>query len=226
MESSSVTSPGDSTTSQVREISVVDTLGKRDVLTCFPSPSHPGWDPRGVSNSLPRIDCFASAAEEKAFWNGTIPYNGLEAKGNFTNQADLDAFYAQAGEVDSLLVQLGERCTKMSGDNLKYVGTAAAVRDMVAMTDFLDGAGTPVNYWGFSYGTVIGAYFVNSACFIYGRSVLHILMDLRLAQCSLTGSDDSVTDDDSNDYVETSTDRWFRLLSNSHRRSGQSRAMG
>jgi hypothetical protein len=33
---------------------------------------------------------------------------------------------------------------------------------MVAMHDILEGQGKPINFWGMSYGTVIGAYFVNS----------------------------------------------------------------
>lgn len=40
---------------------------------------------------------------------------------------------------------------------------AAAVRDMVAIADYLDGPDKPINYWGFSYGTIIGSYFINSA---------------------------------------------------------------
>jgi pimeloyl-ACP methyl ester carboxylesterase len=44
----------------------------------------------------------------------------------------------------------------------RYVGTAATVRDMVAMHDVLEGSDKPIDYWGVSYGTVIGMYFVNS----------------------------------------------------------------
>ncbi|KAG8933516.1 hypothetical protein FRC02_011716 [Tulasnella sp. 418] len=130
------------------------------------------WDPRGVNNTLPRVDCFRTGTDEVNFWAGTIPSTGLEARTNFTTQADLDAFYAQAPEIDSLLLELGQRCNQMSGDKLKYVGTAAVVRDMVALTDLLDGQGAPVNYWGFSYGTVIGAYFVNMFPKRVGRVII------------------------------------------------------
>ncbi|CAE6390842.1 unnamed protein product, partial [Rhizoctonia solani] len=53
------------------------------------------WDPRGVGHSIPRADCFKSKTEENAFWEGTIPRAGLEARGNFTDQRDIDAFYEQ-----------------------------------------------------------------------------------------------------------------------------------
>jgi hypothetical protein len=50
---------------------------------------------------------------------------GLEAQGNFTDPADLAAFYSQQDEVDTLLQQLGQRCLQLSGDGLKYVGTVS-----------------------------------------------------------------------------------------------------
>ncbi|KAG8736012.1 hypothetical protein FRC10_009885 [Ceratobasidium sp. 414] len=107
------------------------------------------WDPRGVGLTHPRADCFATGIEESTFWEGTIPHGGLEAKGNFTDKADLDAFYAQVPEVDKLLVELGQKCLQYSPDTFQYVGTAAAVRDMVALHDYLEGPDKPVNYWVF-----------------------------------------------------------------------------
>ncbi|KAG8790144.1 hypothetical protein FRC12_012673 [Ceratobasidium sp. 428] len=135
------------------------------------------WDPRGIGRTHPRADCFASGTEEKAFWNGTIPGTGLEARGNFTDQADLDAFYAQEPEVDKLLVELGQRCLQYSPDTFQYVGTAAAVRDMVALHDYFEGPDKPLDYWGFSYGTVIGIYFVNMFPDRVGRVIIDGVVD-------------------------------------------------
>jgi len=88
-----------------------------------------GWDPRGVGNTHPYIGCFNSTEEEAAFWQGTIPYNGIEAKGNFTNfdetDPDVQAFWQQEPEVDKLLGELGQICLRKNGDTLLYVGTAA-----------------------------------------------------------------------------------------------------
>jgi hypothetical protein len=33
---------------------------------------------------------------------------------------------------------------------------------MIAMHDVLEGSNKPIDYWGLSYGTIIGIYFVNS----------------------------------------------------------------
>lgn len=43
-----------------------------------------------------------------------------------------------------------------------YMGTAASARDLVALADHLQGPGTPINFWGFSHGSLIGSYLVNS----------------------------------------------------------------
>lgn len=87
------------------------------------------WDPRGTGYTYPKIDCFNSTEDEAAFWQGTIPEQGIEAKGNFTSAVttdpDVTAFWAQEPEVDSLLRQVGQLCLQKNGDTLQYVGTAA-----------------------------------------------------------------------------------------------------
>ncbi|CAE6422740.1 unnamed protein product [Rhizoctonia solani] len=138
------------------------------------------WDPRGIGKTVPRAECFTTGTEENAFWEGTIPRAGLEARGNFTDQVDIDAFYEQVDEVDDLLTQLGQQCVEYSPDTFQYIGTAAAVRDMIAMHDILEGSDKPVHYWGFSYGTVIGIYFVNMFPERVGRVVLDGVVDPEL----------------------------------------------
>ncbi|KAG8736010.1 hypothetical protein FRC10_009883, partial [Ceratobasidium sp. 414] len=90
------------------------------------------WDPRGVGLSEPQPGCFTTRTEENAFGNGSIARVGIAARGDFTDQADLDASYAQVPSVDKLLTEFGERCQEQSPGVLPYVGTTATVRDMVA----------------------------------------------------------------------------------------------
>ena len=45
---------------------------------------------------------------------------------------------------------------------LKYMGTPATVRDLVALADYLQGPGTPINFMGISHGSLIGSYLINS----------------------------------------------------------------
>ncbi|QRV81574.1 tRNA-dihydrouridine synthase 4 [Ceratobasidium sp. AG-Ba] len=135
------------------------------------------WDPRGVGLTHPRSGCFNTSIEEQAFWERTIPYNGLEARGDFTDQADLDAFFDQVPKVDELMVKLGRKCLQYSPDTFQYVGTTATVRDMVALHDHLEGPDKPINYWGISYGSAIGIYFVNMFPGRVGRVVLDGVVD-------------------------------------------------
>ncbi|QRV95978.1 Abhydrolase domain-containing protein [Ceratobasidium sp. AG-Ba] len=150
------------------------------------------WDPRGVGLTHPRAECFASAANESAFWENTIPHTGLEARGNFTDQADLDSFYAQVPEVDALLIELGQRCLAYSPDTFQYVGTVVAVRDMIALHDYLEDPKKPVNYWGISYGTAIGSYFVNMYPDRVGRVVIDGVVDPFWA-VSVESTDEALT---------------------------------
>ena len=104
-----------------------------------------------------------SFEEYTSFFNGTIQVDGIEMTGNFTDQADIDALFAQAPVMEQKYKELAERCLQSpSGKFLKYMGAAATVRDMVAIADAIEGPGSTINYLGFSYGTVLGAWFIGS----------------------------------------------------------------
>ncbi|OJT15900.1 hypothetical protein TRAPUB_14221, partial [Trametes pubescens] len=156
--------PGESGLAALDEASdllVALTGGQYDIVS---------WDPRGIGNlTIPGdIFCFSNLDEYNTFWNGTIELNGIEYTGVFTDPVDTEALLSQAALMQRKYEELGQRCqSHPAGKYLKYVGTAATVRDMVALADVLDGPGSPVNYIGLSYGTVLGAWFVNSewCCF-------------------------------------------------------------
>ena len=116
------------------------------------------------------IFCFNSTEEHDAFFNGTIELTGIEYTGNFTNAADVEALYSQASIMQQKYKELGEKCLNgPSGKYLRYVGAAATVRDLVALSDALDGPDQPVNYIGTSYGTLLGSWFVNSTSSPFGH---------------------------------------------------------
>ncbi|KAG8721741.1 hypothetical protein FRC08_010622 [Ceratobasidium sp. 394] len=135
------------------------------------------WDPRGIGLSRPKVGCFQTGEEEFNFWNNTIPFAGIEAKGNFTDPGDLSAFYDQVPQVDVLLKKIGEKCIATSPDTYQYIGSAAAVRDMLALNDYLEGPNKTVDFWGLSYGTIIGVYFANMFPDRVGRVVLDGVVD-------------------------------------------------
>nr|VWO96248.1 C2H2-type domain-containing protein [Ganoderma boninense] len=132
------------------------------------------WDPRGVGS-------LSIVGEYDAFFNGTIELSGIEMTGNFTDQSDIDALLAQADSMQKKYVELGKKCQEHSdGKYLKYIGTAATVRDLVALNDALDGPEAPINYYGYSYGTILGSWLVNMFPDRVGRVVLDGVLDPQL----------------------------------------------
>ncbi|KAI0807370.1 TAP-like protein-domain-containing protein [Fomes fomentarius] len=133
------------------------------------------WDPRGVGSltSPGEVYCFDSIEQYNQLFNGTIEFTGIEETGNFTDPADIKALLSQAPTMQKKYRQVEQLCLSApSGKFLQYLGTAAAVRDMVAMADALDGPDAPINYIGISYGTLIGAWFVNMFPERVGRVII------------------------------------------------------
>ena len=106
--------------------------------------------------------------------------------GNFTDPADIQAFLSQADTMQGKYDGLAQRCLEHSdGKYLPYVGTAATARDLAALADALDGPGSPVNYIGLSYGTILGAWFINSEYLRFSMRTFAQPCSLSLIQCSL-----------------------------------------
>ncbi|KAI0689859.1 alpha/beta-hydrolase [Cerioporus squamosus] len=138
------------------------------------------WDPRGVGNlTIPgEIYCFDSAEDHDAFFKGTIELTGIDENGNFTDPAEIAALLAQASPMQKKYSAVGQKCLHgASGRLLRYVGTAAAVRDIVSMADALDGPRAPINFIGYSFGTVMGAWLVNMFPQRVGRVILDGVLD-------------------------------------------------
>ncbi|EJF61449.1 hypothetical protein DICSQDRAFT_60485 [Dichomitus squalens LYAD-421 SS1] len=122
------------------------------------------WDPRGVGTlTTPgEIHCFSSPEEYNSFFNGTLELTGIDYTGAFTDPHDIEHLLARAPLMQRKYEEAGRKCLDGPGERyLRYVGTASTVRDLIAMTDVIEGEGALVNYIGGSYGTYLGARFVN-----------------------------------------------------------------
>jgi len=76
-------------------------------------------------------------------------YPQMDVRGAFELQSDIDYLYSQITPMEERWKALADVCAKHeSGQFIRYVGTTAAVRDMVALADYLDGNKTLINYWG------------------------------------------------------------------------------
>lgn len=90
-------------------------------------------------------------------FSATAPSSGLPSD----PQAVTDHFYAQVRVAEAGIGALYDKCHARSGDALAFVGTEHVVRDIDHMSKLIDGPEARINYWGFSYGTVLGQYLTN-----------------------------------------------------------------
>ncbi|KAI8580789.1 hypothetical protein K450DRAFT_235983 [Umbelopsis ramanniana AG] len=119
-----------------------------------------GFDPRGMGESN-TIRCFDDGTESKFF---TANRRTMLSPGD--NPANHAAFLeAQA-----------KQCISKS-DFLPYVSTASVARDLDALRDAFGQELT--NYWGFSYGTFLGATYINMFPDRVGRVILDGITDPR-----------------------------------------------
>ena len=109
------------------------------------------------------VYCFNSTEEDSQFWNYTpVAYINETISGKF-NERDFNELYSKDDLTEQKFKDLATRCQDgPSGSYLKYLGTSSTVRDLVSLGDAILGEGEPINYWGVSYGTVVGFNFVNS----------------------------------------------------------------
>ncbi|KIJ31436.1 hypothetical protein M422DRAFT_36207 [Sphaerobolus stellatus SS14] len=163
--------PGGSGVADIKAIAsavTVLTNGQYDVV---------GWDPRGFNQTVPNLTCgFESVQERQDFFNGTVINDGIEVRGNFTGKNDLESFFSTLTQTDAILERFGQKCAE-GNPFLKYLGTTAVARDIVSMSDCLDGPDKPVNYYGISYGSVIGTYLVNMFPKRVGRVIIDGIVD-------------------------------------------------
>lgn len=106
------------------------------------------------------MECFASQTEQDIAFANTHE-EVLPDSRNLSVQSDLVAFKAGIKLADARNEVFARLCHERSGEALKHVGTATVVRDLDRLYTELEGEDKLINFWGFSYGTVVGSYLVN-----------------------------------------------------------------
>jgi pimeloyl-ACP methyl ester carboxylesterase len=102
-----------------------------------------GFDPRGVAASNPVL-CFTSAAEQQAFFQNVPPFP--------VGAAETRAFIQTFERFAAL-------CAQRNPDLLRHMSTANADRDLDLLRQAVGDA--RLTYLGLSYGTYLGASYVN-----------------------------------------------------------------
>ncbi|KAL4748999.1 hypothetical protein BDW72DRAFT_179076 [Aspergillus terricola var. indicus] len=131
------------------------------------------WDPRGVGAAEPLLACWDTAGEEadasaSVFAAAEIEYSLFTNK---TYTAPGGEYENAIREYDASLARTAADCAEHDSSALYTSSAAYVVRDMVEIVDALDGTNASVNYWGFSYGTIYGAEFIQTFSQRVGRFV-------------------------------------------------------
>ncbi|KAF5662753.1 alpha beta hydrolase superfamily hydrolase [Fusarium heterosporum] len=127
------------------------------------------FDPRGTGRTIPFI-CNATTGLEA---NETELNKLRRRESNNLPQADIWKFletdnWKQANAI-------AEQCFKTRHDIGRFVNTPFVARDMISIVDALD-QGPKLNYWGVSYGTVLGQV----AASMFPERVGRVLLDANL----------------------------------------------
>jgi len=92
-----------------------------------------------------------------------VPHYINETISEKFNEQDLNELYSQIDSTEQLFKDFTTRCqNSASGPYLKYIGTSSTVRDLVSLGDAILGQGELIDFWGISYGSLLGFNFVNS----------------------------------------------------------------
>ncbi|KAJ8514435.1 hypothetical protein ONZ45_g8045 [Pleurotus djamor] len=135
-----------------------------------------GFDPRGVNNTTPTIDCFPGAHDKRFIFRSLYFRESSNA-----SSASVATQFANAEAY-------GHWCNNVIGGTgpngtARYAGSAAVARDMLTFAEAEQRAqGLPVEeakvwYYGISYGTVLGTTFASMFPNRVGRMVLDGVMD-------------------------------------------------
>ncbi|TBU51516.1 TAP-like protein-domain-containing protein [Dichomitus squalens] len=136
-----------------------------------------GFDPRGIGLSEPQTKCFPKNGSREAFIANTVLDRGYDVSPNLTDPYNRFHLIETQRDANALYQAQFQVCAQTMGETIKYAGTTSVVRDIDFITTLLEGTDSLINFYGFSYGTVMGQYLVNVFPDRVGRVVIDGVVD-------------------------------------------------
>jgi pimeloyl-ACP methyl ester carboxylesterase len=115
-----------------------------------------GFDPRGVQNSEPKIQCLSSRAMD------TFLYSDSESEPGTPEYVT---------EMRTVMSDFAKSCQKQTGPLLEFVDSVSVARDLDVLRALV--GDEKINYLGFSYGSLIGTIYAN----LFPKLVGHMVLD-------------------------------------------------
>ncbi|KAN0066491.1 hypothetical protein ACQY0O_000585 [Thecaphora frezii] len=129
------------------------------------------FDPRGIERSLPRVDCFGDPAHAHLYTTQAV-FGGMPRSHPGALDTEYGALLAREVLAWKLCSSDAERA-----ELLRHVGTPAVSRDMQLLHRAL--GDDKINYWGFSYGSVLGATYADMFPQDVNRLVIDGVVNMR-----------------------------------------------
>ncbi|KAM5545960.1 hypothetical protein V8D89_000086 [Ganoderma adspersum] len=136
-----------------------------------------GFDPRGIGLSEPQTKCFLGNGSREAFLANTVLDRGYDVSPNLADPGNRPHLIQTQRDANALYQAQFEVCKQTMGETIKYAGTTSVVRDIDYINTLIAGNGSLINFYGLSYGTVMGQYLVNVFPNRVGRVVIDGVVD-------------------------------------------------
>ncbi|KAJ7473466.1 hypothetical protein FB451DRAFT_292804 [Mycena latifolia] len=120
------------------------------------------FDQRGFGHSLPKVDCFGSALKYQMFKTNTVFETTFSVPKNPLSASGRALLIEQQKEALALEEAQGIMCSDtMGAEALGFMSTTTTIYDMEEISRVLVGEDALINFYGGSYGTIVGAYLGN-----------------------------------------------------------------
>ncbi|KAJ7146355.1 hypothetical protein C8R44DRAFT_864127 [Mycena epipterygia] len=131
------------------------------------------FDQRGLGHSFPKVNCFGSALKYELFSTNTVFETTFSVPKNPFSAEGRAILVEQQKEALALEETQGALCAEtMGAETLGFMSTTTTVYDMEEISRVLVGGDALINFWGGSYGSLVGAYLGNMLPHKAGKIVI------------------------------------------------------